>query len=297
MIKIIDTVIEIPELEKPLTLLHITDLHLTLRDKRDSDYVEELGVERSGYFRNAKAAFDSIEEFIIGNKPDYTIVTGDFLDFPSRRNCDLLYDFLNNTCKNYLYTPGNHECAYPNESQAVEFHEKYYSRLFPVSGDTPDFQLIDTGDLLLIGIDDSTNQISPPQLEKMKNILKMNKPSIIFMHIPIYVDSLIDDVVKVWKQPIVIGLPSSGSADKLEHKVDGEIASGLIPSEETREFCELIKREGSLVKAIVCGHVHFEHEDEFAEGKIQYITPICSEYDNNDATIRRISIVAKKERR
>lgn len=284
MLNVIDTTINIPGLKKPLTLLHITDLHLTRTDDRDSEYVNWLGTDRKNCFPNSEAIFDEVKKYVIDNPPDYSILAGDIIDFPSEKNLDTLYDFLNNDCKNYLYTLGNHDWCYPNQEPDHETQCRYFPRFYPITNGTPDFQVVDAGGVLLIGIDDTTNQITLSQLEKLKEVFKRNIPCILFFHIPIYISTLIEDVVKVWGQPLMIGTPKEAFSSQLH--------SSLIPSDSTNEFCRLIEKSDTPVKAIFCGHVHFSHEDSFSEGKIQYVTQLCSTQVNNIGTIRRIKIIS-----
>lgn len=282
MLNFIDTTIQVPHLNKSLTLFHMTDLHITRADERDNDYVNWLGIDRKRCFPDSEVIFEEIKQHIRDNPPDYTVLTGDIIDFPSERNLDTLTEFLNNDCGNYLYTLGNHDWCYPNESPSEETRNKYYPRLFAVTNGTPDFQVIDAGGVLLIGIDNTRNQITEAQLNKLKKEFNKNIPCILFFHVPVYIDTLIENVVHVWRQPLMIGTPRNAFS--------GELDPSLIPTEETIEFCNLIAKSDSPVVAVLCGHVHFFHEDSFGKGKIQYVTELCC----NKGTIRRIHIVSQE---
>jgi len=283
MLNIIDTTIRIPNLKKPLTLLHITDLHLTRADFRDNEYVNWLSVDRKNAFPYSEDIFEELKQYITNNRPDYSILTGDIIDFPSENNLETLYDFLNNICKNYLYTLGNHDWCYPNQSPTDETQSRYFSRFLPITNGTPDFQVIDAGGVLLIGIDNTRGQITTSQLNKFKTVFKRNIPCILFLHIPLYINTLIENVLAIWGQPLIIGTPKEAFS--------GELHPSLVPTNETIEFCHLVENKDTPIFAILCGHVHFSHEDLFSEGKVQYVTKLCSTLENTNGTIRRIKII------
>jgi 3',5'-cyclic AMP phosphodiesterase CpdA len=282
MLNILDTTIKIPHLKKPITLLHITDLHITRADERDNEYVHWLSADRKRYFPHSEDIFNDLRQFIHHNRPDYTVLTGDIIDFPSEKNLDTLIDFLHDDCKSYLYTLGNHDWCYPIESPTEETKNKYYPRFHSVTNGTPDFQVIDAGGVLLIGIDNTTNQITASQLDKLKTEFEKAIPCVLFFHVPLYIDTLLPPVVSVWGQPIMIGTPQKAFS--------GELSANLVPTDETAEFCRLIEKNDTPVAAVVCGHVHFSHEDTFAENRTQFITPLCSTLENANGTIRRITI-------
>lgn len=56
---------------------------------------------------------------------------------------------------------------------------------------------------------------------------------ILFMHVPVYIDTLIKKVVEVWGQPIMAGT--------LKEAFQGDLHPDLVPTAETREFCFLIR--------------------------------------------------------
>ena len=88
-------------------------------------------------------------------------------------------------------------------------------------------------------------------LEKEENV-------IVLQHIPLYCESLHEDAAAFWGQDLSLGreaIAPDNSAD--------EIRSILISNPK--------------VKAIVCGHLHFPHED-LLDGRLpQYITALAAE--------------------
>lgn len=60
------------------------------------------------------------------------------------------------------------------------------------------------GGVLLITLDNSTYQFTEDQVEFVKRQLALGLPTLIFMHIPIYIPSLLGDVLLNFNSPIMI---------------------------------------------------------------------------------------------
>ena len=78
--------------EKPFTLLHISDTHLTLADERNDKRKIDLADDRSSCFPSALSDLREAEEY--ARKNHLTIVhTGDLIDFVSEANLDAAKKF------------------------------------------------------------------------------------------------------------------------------------------------------------------------------------------------------------
>lgn len=283
MLQIIETEITIPGLKKELELLHITDLHLTYADGRDNAYVQELSRERGDGFPNAHDMLGQLKAYLKENPPDYTVLTGDIIDFPSIKNLEALENFLKNDCKNYLYTLGNHDWCYPIEQPTAQLLRQRCKKFMHITGGTPDFQMIDAGGVLLIGLDDTRYRFTRLQLEKLKEAFAKDIPCLLFFHIPLYAETLTEDVMKVWRQPIMTGTPESA--------FNGNVNPELLPDAVTLQVYNLIGKKESPMRGVISGHVHFAHEDAFGENKMQYITCDANAKGPKDVCIRRIRLV------
>lgn len=99
-------------LEKPIRILHLTDVHLSLSDERNNeDMIPYAAKRRDVFFREAefperdpvgylKEAMDYAKEF------DCTVFTGDVVDFNTYKNYDTVKEIL--AGKDYMFCPGNH---------------------------------------------------------------------------------------------------------------------------------------------------------------------------------------------
>ena len=80
-------------LEKPVRILHVTDVHLSLADDVDGDSMKEHARERRREFvkeasypeRDPQGYFEEAMEY--SKEFDCTVITGDVIDFISHANC------------------------------------------------------------------------------------------------------------------------------------------------------------------------------------------------------------------
>ncbi len=255
-------------IQHPITILHITDLHLLFSDARDTTDMQTLAADRIRCFPHAGASFAEIQEEIRKNPPDFVLLTGDIVDFPSEKNLETLRSFVDHLPCPYLYTPGNHDWSLPEAYQSRTQYETYMPRFAPFCQDTPSVQCRSVGDdLLLIGVDNSRDHVDEAQLAAVQTAIRAAKAQgkriLAAAHVPLYADTLIDDVVRVWRSPIVIG--------------------GKGRSDTTQAFCDLI---GAQADAVLTGHVHFAHADILPGGCPQYITALAAE-----GHLRRMTIL------
>lgn len=275
--EIVKTTFRLRGLTKKTVLMHLTDLHLSEADERDGDRAIALSKERKFCFHRRDGVLlpDLYQAYLRradADNIDCITMTGDMIDFPSHPNLELLESTLNQAKRRYLYTFGNHDWHYLYDPQTAE-RKKENTPLFDrFTNASPDFQVCEINGARLIAVDNSLYQISQKQLERFHHELSLGQPCLVFFHIPLFTSTLLRHVVDYWKNPIMMGTPK----ELLDLSV--EECRNILPSETTLEFCRLL-REDPNVAGIITGHVHFFHKDEYAPGKIQFITGCgeCSE--------------------
>ena len=96
-------------------------------------------------------------------------------------------------------------------------------------------------------------------LEDARRAKAMGKALILALHVPIHVETLVEDTVRVWKRELTIGEGAFGADDPA-----------------TMAFYNAVTEESDLAPdMVIAGHVHFDHEDVFPNGIPQYITDIA----------------------
>lgn len=279
-LNVLETYLPVRGLTVPLTIVQVTDLHFIYTDESDGEEVNALRERYAQWFSNGPNVADEILRFLESEPPDAVVFTGDIVGYPTQANIRALEAFLTK-CPPYLFVYGNHERIFTAEDLTRERMRRFdplYA--FALKAD-PELQVFELPGVRLIGIDDSDNQITPSQLEKMQVLFEDGKPCLLFLHVPICLPNLIEPISSAWGAPLLLGAPK-------DIVVGGD--EMLIPTATTEAFVCMLKTEEVPVEAIFAGHVHFfDRDDEFASGKKQFITPMANMPDRG--TVRRIHLV------
>jgi len=263
-----ETTIELEGIQREITILHITDMHLTEIDERERKEVIAAAAQRQRHFnRNrTRSLFTAMVELSNRLGVDCTVFTGDIIDFPSQRNLELMkeqYDLLNSP---YMYTLGNHDWLFMNAPVDDETRESFYPKFQPFTDGNPAYQAKVIGGIRLITFDNSNYQISEDQLTFVKDQVQTGMPCLLFMHIPLYIPALAPRVEQVWGSPILLAAQGWDPNKRRQWNVRDD-------DQSTTQFYEWLTSDDSRnIKAIFCGHVHFARTDSFGSGRCQSIT-------------------------
>lgn len=170
---------------------------------------------------------------------DAVVMTGDLCEYVSPANLRFLDRELKKLSTPWLAVCGNHD-------KAGDIPEGYgFSRVKePV-------QILDLGDLILFGVDNSLRAVTARQNARLRQTLAMGKPLIIVMHIPIMTEG---------NKEL---LTDCGEYFRLNHPgADGE----------TLEFIRILRENADRILAILAGHLHFANTSEIAPGLMQYVS-------------------------
>lgn len=265
-----ETVIQIEGLSRPVTIVQVADSHLSECDQRDH---EALGAaeETDKHFRlhsptgaPMRRQLREILDHCVTLKADCVVLAGDIIHFPTFANIEALTADLSESSIPFLYVPGNHDWHYPNSPWNERTRHQYYTRLTPLTCGSPAHQAYNVHGLTLAGIDNSTYQASAEQLDFLRQELSSGGPCLLFMHIPVYVPSLMADVMDRWQAPIMMGAPGWTSQARARWMVD-DIQPG------THEFCEFLTGgTADNLAGIFAGHIHIPHTDAFRDQRYQY---------------------------
>jgi Icc-related predicted phosphoesterase len=260
----IETELKIKGIKNDYTFLHVTDTHLTLFSDSDTKEVKASSYSRSQVFMTSDGipsgerlpGFFHYAEKI---NADMIFLTGDIADFPTETNIEVITDNIKKCKIPSLFVLGNHDWSFEWDYHSQNTKDTYIPKYKDLSGGNIDFQVKEFEDLQIIAINNSENQVSQEQYELTKSQLENGLPTILIMHVPIYIESLAVDTISVWGRPILMG------------------PGGVTPSDWTTQFYNLITNEDNNVQAIIAGHLHFDHEDEFLPGRMQIVTQNATE--------------------
>lgn len=186
-----------------------------------------------------------------GLTADAILLGGDLIDSPSPVNLDLLNSFLEPLSVPYLYTPGNHDWTYPWEYMTDTGRSLYLSELLPYMDQNSSIHSLEMEDLILVAIDNSSNQIHPDALSEYQRLLSLGKPVIVLLHVPLYTSSVLEQTMEAWGRGIILG---------------GGVHGGIYPDPVSTEFLSLTTAADSPVSAVLAGHIHLFHQS-YIEGE------------------------------
>ena len=261
-----ETVIRIEGLQRAVTLMHITDSHLEFADDRDPQALELI---KSRAPKRPQAHRHFLEALARSNElgVDATILTGDITNFPSWAAIDAIAEGVATLSVPYLYTLGNHDWHFPFLEWNDTTRDEYYPRFAGLIDGDPRCQVKEIGGVKLIALDNSNYQISVAQMRFLEEQLATGTPCLLFIHIPIFIRSLLAPVLERWTYPLMMaateGWTEEGRAPKPQ----------MLPKSTTME-CQRFLTDGASdnIAAIFCGHIHFSHTDAYREGRFQYVT-------------------------
>jgi 3',5'-cyclic AMP phosphodiesterase CpdA len=267
----LETVIRVSGLQQPLSIMHITDCHLTEVDERDEENVHTHADKQKAYFeeRNFLTSGVNLERFTQrANQPDIdaTVWTGDIIDFPSHANLDRISEQFGLLKKPYLYTLGNHDWLHAHQEINDQTRESNYGCFQTWVPEFPGYQVCSLGGVKLVALDNSNYQLEESQWKRLVVAMESDEPWLLFMHIPVGLPVLEQAVIRKFDAPILMAAEHwTAEARKHWHvKEDTPF---------TRLFAERIAaRQTGQLLGIFCGHVHFSFEESFADNRLQYVT-------------------------
>ncbi len=245
-----EVTIEIPGLKRSYDFLWVADLHVIGDDLCEvaEKNLPTVTSRRDETFRNPHSDLTSLEvwkqlpEVLNGSGADAVLFGGDICDFATLSSIRVLRDGMKQLTIPFLYVRADHDVEpwwlATNNVQRIAELEKSID-------DNPPMQLLEFEDLLVIGWNNSTSNLTEAGLKRFKELCAMGKPIIFVTHVPLQskVDSSFDELCRtndsqgrslLW-----------GSENKL-----------YVPNEFTRELLDMVYAEGGPVKAVLAAHLH-----------------------------------------
>ena len=256
----------IPGLKNSYRFIQISDSHLVLCDDRDSKRHQEIANWRVDTFKHREITsterFDAIIEMIHKDpeKYDGVLFTGDIIDFPTKANIEYMKNAISGLPIPYVYTLGNHDWSYLDID---EYHSEYSkNELRPqfaefTCGNTAVHKK-KIGEICFIAVDNGEDIYEADTLRQFSELISGEENVIVLQHAPLYSEELHQPTEAKWHKDLCLGekaLNKDGSAEA---------------------FRKMITADGSPVKAVICGHLHFGHLD-MLDGKVpQYVSSLSA---------------------
>ena len=269
--------ITIPGLQQDYEVWVMSDLHMTLVNEDESDEIIQYAKERAPVFTNeAGVSSDAILSAFVKEanekQPDLILFGGDILDFPSEANLAFLQENLDALTVPYVFAMGNHDWTFPWEYMTPEGSEKYRplfdGYLFNHFADVSSMTvlaamgnsyagLIELSDMVVLAIDNSSNQVAAEALELVGMAYEKEKPIVLLQHVPFSTENLIAEAAKSWGNPVTLGM---------------QVHGGIAPNEASTDLWYKTHDEESPIKAVLAGHIHFPYQEGLSDTTVQLVS-------------------------
>ena len=252
-------------LERPFSILHISDSHLTAAYPFESQNKQTLNTQRTVTFggRQEEALRDALD--YARQHVDYVLHTGDIIDWQSEANFDLVKKYFG---REIIGSVGNHEftpdmwLSDPKEDRTEAFKDRTRDRLQRVYPFDTRFQAQVVHGVNFITLDDVYGSVTQDQVARFKEEAAKGLPMVLCMHVPFFTENIWRAHERLWAD--------KGPMESSElHTPSGDYKAQL-EDPVTRDFIAYLKQE-PLLKCILAGHLHITVEDQFSSTCREYV--------------------------
>ncbi|MBE6637767.1 MAG: hypothetical protein E7618_08215 [Ruminococcaceae bacterium] len=246
-----DTLV-IPGLQGQYRILQISDSHICFESELDDEASREKGRKMAAIWTSVgnglsqRENFDNLVDYGHEIGCDCFVFSGDMVDFASRGNVHEVFRIYE-TVGDYFVIPGNHDTGH-----------YFYRHFLKTTNQSPDIQVKELGELLLVGIDNGKQSISDHMLKELEILLSGDRPVLLVHHVPLDNETLHVDAARLLK-------------DSLPYYLLGMRGEGV----NIEAYYDLLSKRHTSLKAILAGHLHFSHRDLLPNGVPQYVTGAC----------------------
>ena len=246
--------VTIPGMKDEVKLAFLSDLHITVADEEIEDAEKENVLARRKSFANGNIVSEEQcpEWMYILNSSgaDLVLFGGDLVDFASKSNIGVLKKGLEKLSVPFIYIRADHD------TEPFYLRDKDYAGCLALQKELCEYEdvfVIDYPDFCIIGWNNSTIQLTPEGLEKIKGALSSGKPAILLTHVPIepLSDTSLEDASRktFGGRSLLWGFGQNDQA----------------PNEYTSELLNMIYAEDTPFVEILAGHLHFSWDGRVSD--------------------------------
>ena len=256
-------------IEKPFTVLHASDTHISFADNRNDERKVKLAEQRTRHFPEASKNLEFIKNKSISESK--TIIhTGDLIDFVSELNIEKAKEFTDSV--DIFMAAGNHEFSLylGEEKEDAAYRNRSLPRIQSVFRNNIRLSSREINGVLFVALDNSYYLIDEEQLDFLKAECNKGLPVILCMHTPLYSRELYDYMREKEGDPAyLMSVPEELMQDYSEDRFIQQRQDAL-----TSEAFEFIT-SCDAVKALVTGHIHKDYVG-LINGKIQIASDVST---------------------
>ena len=260
-IKNINTIsLENDAIKNKYQFVYFSDLHISqVNENEPNEQIKSNLYERNkGFWGDedstlSRNTFKEIINYTNNKNANALLLNGDIVDSPADSSMAVLRENLNNLKVDYLYMLGNHDWSFLWDYHTENTKKEQLPKFKEFMDDT-DVSYLEYEDLIILAINDSTDQIPESSLSKIKKVLEKKKPTIVMMHVPISTPSI------------------ATKSEEVRNRVSAVGNGGIEPTESTRMAIDMILSDEYKVFYVLGAHIHFHLEDNLNENVHEYIT-------------------------
>ena len=257
-------------LEKPFSVLHVSDSHLAAAYPHESEKKQYLHQRRTQTFggRQEEALRDALDW--AKKHVEYVVHTGDLIDWQSEANFDLVRKYFG---QSYIGSMGNHEfspdmwLSEPKESRDEAWKDRTRAQLQEVYPFDIRLHSQVAHGVNFVTLDNVFGTVTWEQVNRFREEVKKGLPIVLCMHVPFYNDNIWLVSRKMWTREGM--LTQTVLRDGVLQPPTGDYKAQM-DDPVTRDFIAYLKQE-PLLKCILTGHAHISFEDTFSPTCRQYL--------------------------
>ena len=249
--------------ERPFSVLHVSDTHLTLAGDDEPESLRRTAASRADVFGGRQLeALETTVEWARHNV-DYLVHTGDLVDFVSAANLAAVRRCLGGAAAAFGCM-GNHEFTpSAGAKDAAERRRAFRDRLADAFPYDPSFAACVVNGVNFVAMDDVFDDVAPELATRFEAEARKGLPIVLLVHVP-------------FRTPLVAaGNDKYWSWDRKFRNDPVPFRRGFWLCEkssdrDTADFIRYLKSEKQL-KGILAGHFHFSVQDRFSPTAMEYV--------------------------
>ena len=253
---------------------------VVVNDSHIAEESDEIRKEKRDYVRarvehfrlvsgsRSTDTWNRILEKLDGYHADLIVFAGDMVDYYSRKNYSILRNGLKKLKTPYIYLRANHDRKKGYTGKSRRNVKKQGKKL----GDDNPVIVRNYRRFVVVGINDSTSNLTREGYLVLRDVWNMNKPVILFTHVPFesHIDSRLTEKSKTaWKGRVYLWSDRDTYYRKTKY---------------TKKFLKMLYAKKSPVKAVIAGHLHFSDTSKLTKNTTQYV--LDASYRGNVGIVR-----------
>lgn len=261
---------------KPFGAIQVSDTHIARANNKDDERKMKLAAGRSFSLFGEHYLDEAIH--LAKSKGDMLLHTGDLIDFVSAANLEMAEaHFAGN---DWFVSSGNHEFSkYVGEAREDEAYKRdSYDRVQAAYPNDLTFCSRIVNGVNFVSLDDVYYNVTEKQHELFMKEVEKGLPIVMLCHVPFYGPKLYDFVMSHTgnKCAYVTGAPlelTSAYQGDRNPPPGQEWRSRAVQQRTDKPTADFIKwlKEQKLLKAILCGHLHYFFQERFSPTAVQYV--------------------------